>query len=778
MTPTLRRSLTLLVAASVVVACLTILGLLRAITFKAFSAEMRRNLRNEAFLEARSKRMSELAQMARLISWDSGLSQAWRRPESSLNTYRKAVQEWRRVGSPSAQREALQKLQRTCSDQLWEQGHRLYCAWEVGDGEGSQVVSSICDLFAVLDGEGVVLVEYRTRQDGRFVVNYPLQQENNQRPVDLSLTGLPAVEAGLANHQFGRELWARGELDPARDLTVNGMVKYPDGCYYQVLVAPNADLDLLVLLGDRIDGRLAAHAKGMCAQADVVITDSARQKVVATTSEPLSRELLQQTLTRQPGTEVCRISGEEFLVLSAVLDQYPRGPLLKPAPAEPVGWMFYLKPTKELELLVRQQVGIVVAIVATVILVAVLAAGRIAAQISSPIESLSLQMARIGHGDLEAQASITGPLEIRTAAQAFNQMVAGLKEKETLEKFVSRLEELRLAADLTDPLVRDQVQFGQHVVVELLGSGGMASVYRALPLPTLDEREAVAVKVMRRELAADENFRRRFQREYQVLRELEHPGVVKVLDYGELNGLVYITMEYLRGQVLSQVLEQYPQGLPLPLLHQVAEQLLGAVDYAHSRNIIHRDLKPDNLMLTENGLKVMDFGLAAATEMSRLTQTREAFGTPAYISPEQVGGGQPGPATDQYTLGVILFELLTGRCPFQGADSMAVIYQHLTQPPPSLCALNRRVPVSVESVVLRMLAKEPRHRLANLAEVLCAWKRAWENPDFRLPDLPVEAPAPGPSLLCSSQADPSQRSAPSVGPIWNSSSPDDTVGFR
>ena len=151
MSPTLRRNLTLLVAAAVVSACLTILGLLRIVTFRAFSTEMRRNLRNDAFLEARRKRVADLAQMARLMSWDSGLSQAWRRPETSLNIYREAVREWRREGSPVTQIERLQRLQRTCSDQLWEQGHRLYCAWEVGEGDTSQTVNSVCDLFALLE---------------------------------------------------------------------------------------------------------------------------------------------------------------------------------------------------------------------------------------------------------------------------------------------------------------------------------------------------------------------------------------------------------------------------------------------------------------------------------------------------------------------------------------------------------------------------------------------------------------------------------------------------
>ncbi|MBT9585095.1 protein kinase [bacterium] len=723
---------------------------------------MRRNLRNDAFLEARRKRVADLAQMARLMSWDSGLSQAWRRPETSLNSYREAVREWRRAGSPVAQIQRLQSLQRTCSDQLWEQGHRLYCAWEVGEGDTSQKVNSVCDLFAVLDADGVVLVEYRTCEDGSFEVNYPLVQKNNQRPMALSLQGLPAVEAALANHSYARELLARGGLDPAQDLTVNGMVLYPDGQYYQVLVAPNADLDFLVMLGDRIDARLAAHAKGMCAQAEVVITDATKQKIVAATAGELAQTLLHHGPPGEPGTQTCRLRGEEYLVLTTVLDQYPHGALLKAAPPDPVGWMFYLKPTKDLELLVHQQVTIVVAITGAVILLAVLAAGRIAAQISSPIEALSQQMARIGQGDLEARAAIAGPQEIRTAAQAFNEMVTGLKEKETLEKFVARLEELRLAADLKDPLVRDQTQFGQYVVVELLGSGGMAAVYKALPVNTLDERQAVAVKVMRRELAADANFRRRFQREYEVLGELNHPGVVRVLECGELNGLIFIAMEYLRGQVLSQLIHRYPQGLPLDLVRELADQLLKAVAYAHSRNVIHRDLKPDNLMLTEGVLKVMDFGLAAATEMSRFTQTREAFGTPAYVAPEQVGGGEPGPATDQYSLGVILFELLTGRRPFQGADTMAVVYQHLTQEPPSLCAFNPCVPASVESVVLRMLAKEPEQRLVDLGEVLSAWQHAWEDPDFRLPRTP---PPAAPAM------------PPPMTTTWSTASQDDTVGF-
>lgn len=285
------------------------------------------------------------------------------------------------------------------------------------------------------------------------------------------------------------------------------------------------------------------------------------------------------------------------------------------------------------------------------------------------------------------------------------------EHKEKVDEFNARLRNLDVRNDVF--LAR---QFGQWVTVKRLGAGGMAVVYKGVSVDTMDESQAVAIKVMNPELAQDLEYRRRFNREVQISRTLDHPNVVRMIDFGEQDGVLYLSMEYIQGETLRDKLPE--RGMPLPEALPLALGIANGLIHAHNKGIVHRDLKPDNIMVTDTGLvKVMDLGLAKREESENVTRTGDTFGTPAYMSPEQITGGTLMPATDQYAFGVMLFEMLTGRRPFEVEDSLTLVMKHLQEPPPRVRQYKSHLPEELEALIDRMLAKDPARRYKNLVEV-------------------------------------------------------------
>ncbi len=275
---------------------------------------------------------------------------------------------------------------------------------------------------------------------------------------------------------------------------------------------------------------------------------------------------------------------------------------------------------------------------------------------------------------------------------------------------------------------------GQHIdgytIRALLGSGGMAQVYRAYD-PRLDRE--VALKVLSAAMQRQPAFAERFQKEARTLASFQHPGIVQIYTIGSLQGRSYLAQELLVGPTLDQELAAArAQGTYLasdrviPLLEEVAS----ALDYAHARGIIHRDLKPNNLMRNAQGRMVlMDFGIAKAiVGAEKLTQTGMVLGTPQYLAPEQAQGRDLTAATDIYALGVILFEILTGRVPFDDPSALVVALAHLREPPPALRTLRPDLPPAVEAVVLQALAKAPEARFASAGALATAFQAAWQAP--------------------------------------------------
>ena len=267
---------------------------------------------------------------------------------------------------------------------------------------------------------------------------------------------------------------------------------------------------------------------------------------------------------------------------------------------------------------------------------------------------------------------------------------------------------------------------GRYQILEQLGEGGMATVYKAYDT-RLDRY--VAIKVIRNDLFGPtllERMLKRFEREAKALAKLSHPNIVKVLDYGEHNGAPYLVLEYLPGGTLKgQVM-----GRPIPW--QEAVRLLlpiaGALDYAHEQKIIHRDVKPANILLTEKGQPMLsDFGIAKILEMKEeftLTGSGTGIGTPEYMAPEQGMGKEVDARTDIYSLGIVLYELVTGRKPYTADTPMAVVLKHMTDPLPRPRQYIADLPDIVERVLLKALAKDPQDRYSKISEFADALENA------------------------------------------------------
>lgn len=257
-------------------------------------------------------------------------------------------------------------------------------------------------------------------------------------------------------------------------------------------------------------------------------------------------------------------------------------------------------------------------------------------------------------------------------------------------------------------------QVGGYRVLSLLGRGGMAEVYTAVPSDSLELKNAVAIKVMNRELRDDPHEMERFRRETTLCGELVHPGIVELIASGEQDGRFYMVMELVEGQELRKLLPELKGNWKR--IGGILSQLFQAVDYAHTRGIAHRDLKPENVMITsQERVKVMDFGLGRAVDSKTLTQVGATLGTPRYIAPEAVSGAYADDRADQYSLGVMAFEMIVGRLPFDGDDILYLLYSHANLAPPSPSEL-ANLPKAIDEVLLKMLSKDPRHRFRSVEE--------------------------------------------------------------
>lgn len=276
----------------------------------------------------------------------------------------------------------------------------------------------------------------------------------------------------------------------------------------------------------------------------------------------------------------------------------------------------------------------------------------------------------------------------------------------------------------------------RYRVEELIARGGMAAVHRGH-----DERldRTVALKIMHPHLATDDSFRVRFAREARSAAKLSHPHVVPVYDQGEDQGLLYLSMELIEGRTLRSLLKEHTRLTTRESL-QIAEQVLSALSAAHAAGIVHRDIKPENILLTTDGIvKVADFGLARAIGSDN-SSTGTLLGTVAYISPEVVTRGHCDERSDLYSLGVVLYEMLTGQQPFRGEQAVHVAFQHVHDDIPAPSLLTSSTPTSVDSLVMWAAARKASSRPADAASLLAAVRELLaELPDAQLDAIPVPA---------------------------------------
>jgi serine/threonine protein kinase len=281
---------------------------------------------------------------------------------------------------------------------------------------------------------------------------------------------------------------------------------------------------------------------------------------------------------------------------------------------------------------------------------------------------------------------------------------------------------------------------GHYQIVSKIASGGMADVYKARQ-ESLDR--IVAIKILPAALSRDETFRARFEQEARAVAQLHHPSILTVFDYGEQDGLTYIVMEYAPGGTLK---DRLTRPLPLDEAIDITCQLGNALAYAHRRGVVHRDVKPSNVLLTEEGWPMLsDFGLAKMVQGGQaLTSSGVSIGTPEYMSPEQGQGLPVDHRSDIYALGVMLYEMVTGRTPYHAETPLACILKHMTEPLPPPRKFRPELPVGVESVIIKTLAKAPRDRYGSAAEMArseSAPRKAETLPNIVLPPSMVSPAA-------------------------------------
>src|SRR5574344_663969 len=263
-------------------------------------------------------------------------------------------------------------------------------------------------------------------------------------------------------------------------------------------------------------------------------------------------------------------------------------------------------------------------------------------------------------------------------------------------------------------IVKGQKINDRYEIIRSIGEGGMANVY--LAYDTILNRN-VAVKVLRGDLAEEEKFVRRFQREAISASSLTHPNIVEMYDVGEDDGKYFIVMEYVDGKTLKSLIKKRGK-LTLSEVLDIMLQLTSGVACAHDSYIIHRDIKPQNVMILDDGIvKITDFGIAMALNSNELTQTNSVMGSVHYLPPEQANGKGSTIKSDIYSLGIMMYEMLIGKVPFKGDNAVEIAMKQINEPMPSVCKQNPDIPQSIENIIIKATAKNPKNRYDSVNEM-------------------------------------------------------------
>ena len=366
-----------------------------------------------------------------------------------------------------------------------------------------------------------------------------------------------------------------------------------------------------------------------------------------------------------------------------------------------------------------------------------------ARQITGPVRTLAALVEKARDGSYSGAVAVATSDEIGVLARTFNSLLADLREKQQMIDFLregitvlkksgetgspapasdATLATLNPATSAASARIQKGVIFAnRYEILSTLGKGGMGVVYRAQDRQ-LDE--VVALKVLRPDVLRDDpTLLERFKQELKLARRITHRCVLRTHDFGETEGTPYISMEFLEGITLKDLILS-KGALPVGVGMRIAKQICQGLEAAHRQGVIHRDIKPQNmLILPESGeLKIMDFGIARAATVkagaSGLTTDGTVMGTPDYIPPEQAQGAPADFRSDIYSLGVVLFEVFTGKLPFRAESVMKIVLAHIQEAAPSPRSLNPKIPPDLEAVILRCLSKDPADRYARVADML------------------------------------------------------------
>ena len=266
----------------------------------------------------------------------------------------------------------------------------------------------------------------------------------------------------------------------------------------------------------------------------------------------------------------------------------------------------------------------------------------------------------------------------------------------------------------------------RYEIIEKIGEGGMATVYKA---KCNILKRYVAVKVLRDEFTTDEEFIKRFNTEAQAAASLTHPNIVSIYDVGHEENIYYIVMELVQGKTLKEIINE-DGALPWKWALNVSIQVASALEMAHKNNIVHRDIKPHNIIITEDGIaKVTDFGIAKAVSNSTITAFGTTIGSVHYFSPEHARGGYTDAKSDLYSLGVVMYEMLTGRVPFDADTPVSIALKHMQEKPIEPIKLNPTIPYAVNKIIMKAMEKDPNERYQSATEMLKDLSMALKNPE-------------------------------------------------
>ena len=309
-------------------------------------------------------------------------------------------------------------------------------------------------------------------------------------------------------------------------------------------------------------------------------------------------------------------------------------------------------------------------------------------------------------------------------------------------------------------------EIGPYRILDQVGRGGMAVVYKAYQA-ALDR--FVAIKVPLADFQANPEFLSSFNRETKIIAKLDHPNIVPIYDVNEFEGTPYLVMRFVDGQTLREFSNKYKKPLRLPTLLTIMRAVTSALAYAHQKSVLHRDVKPSNILLGNDGnVYLMDFGLARIVAEADLTLSRDrVVGTPTYISPEQAKGESLDERSDIYSLGIVLYEMLTGRVPFTGERPSVVVYHHISTPPPAPRKINPEISPRVEHVVLKALAKDRKDRFSSASAMMQALQEALGGEVT--PAQTAVSPEPEQPTIAEERVKPTEPSAKPARQLWSPS---------